>query len=407
MLIYDITKTAKPDWVYEDQISLLSMLNVDVGELNHSRMFPAKFIPYLAETIDNQIKYFFNTPMDQTGFRPALKIIADKATYCHRTRQFVGVTTVIPDAEELIQCIFLGAPIVRIDPDDININPHTGNGIANNIWKITDSFGITSENYIGSSFDGQYHHLKVPQHLSSLFGFDETKKQSDWDPMHKAGLVDTHIRKDGSFNWLNGITADISEAFKMINYGKDYEHFIDVAEKMRNDPSFLDKVYSSVPLFYSKTKFANHCSNVYIQFYKDYPALVETFEEMHTNLKNGSSREQDKSQKAGQIKNKLTCKKFAIILCGICDVYSLFSSIVNLSQKVNMLPHVKYERFEHFVSKIDAMSRSTADHSKCGDKCTWPYLHENLNNIIVENTFRGIPLSNKKYPKSHSEKNTR
>ena len=32
LLVYDITKTAKPDTAYEDQISLLSMLNVDVGD---------------------------------------------------------------------------------------------------------------------------------------------------------------------------------------------------------------------------------------------------------------------------------------------------------------------------------------------------------------------------------------
>ena len=59
LLVYDITNTAKPDTAYEDQISLLSMLNVDVGEINHSRMFPAKFVPYLANNIDNNIKAFF------------------------------------------------------------------------------------------------------------------------------------------------------------------------------------------------------------------------------------------------------------------------------------------------------------------------------------------------------------
>ena len=81
--------------------------------------------------------------------------------------------------------------------------------------------------------------------------------------MHKAGLVDTHIRKNKEFEWLNSITADIAQAFKLINFGKEYEHFIDVAEKLRLDSTFLDKVYSCVPLFYSKTKFANHCATVY------------------------------------------------------------------------------------------------------------------------------------------------
>ena len=399
MLIYDITKTAKPDIAYEEQISLLSMLNVDVGELNHSNKFPAKFIPYLSNNIDQKIKHFFTTPMAQTGFKPALKITADKATYCHRTRQFIGCITVIPEAEDVIQCIFLGAPIVRIDDheineDDVEINPHTGIGIANNIWKTTSNFGIVSENYIGCAFDGQYHHLNVPHHLNELFGFDDNKKPADWDPMHRAGLVDTHIRKDGEFIWLNEITMTIADAFKLINYGKEFEHFIDVAEKLRQDPTFLDKVYSSVPLFYSKTKFANHCSNVYLQFYKDYPALFATFDETHMQLRDGTSREKEKSQKAGVTKNKLMCKKFAIRLCGICDIYSVFSSIVNLLQKVNMLPHIKFEQFEHLVKKMEAMGYSAVDHSMCGEKCCWPLLHENINKIVNENSFRGISLYN-------------
>ena len=94
--------------------------------------------------------------------------------------------------------------------------------------------------------------------ISSFFGFDDTVKPADRDLMHKAGLADTHIRKNKEFEWLNSITADIAQAFKLINFGKEYEHFIDVAEKLRVDSTFLDKVYSCVPLFYSKTKFAYH-----------------------------------------------------------------------------------------------------------------------------------------------------
>ena len=224
----------------------------------------------------------------------------------------------------------------------------------------------------------QYHHLNVPHHLNQLFGFGDERKPADWDPMHKAGLVDTHIRKEVEFEWLNTITSDIANAFKLINYGKEYEHFIDVADALREDPTFLEKVYSSVPLFYSKTKFANHCSNVYIQFYKDFPALVGTLKETHLQLRNGTSREQDKSSKAGQIKNKITSKKFAIHLCGICDIYSQFSSIINILQKVNMLPYVKYEKFQILVKKMEEMSKSIMDHSKCLEKCGGPYLHGDI-----------------------------
>ena len=113
---------------------------------------------------------------------------------------------------------------------------------------------------------------------------------------------------------MNAITSDIAKAFKLINYGKEYEHFIDVAEKLRADPTFLDKVYSSVPLFYSKTKFANHCATVYEQFVKDYPALVCTLDETHVLLRDGTANEKDKAATAGRTKNKLNSRHFVIRL---------------------------------------------------------------------------------------------
>ena len=91
----------------------------------------------------------------------------------------------------------------------------------------------------------------MPHHLNQLFGFGDERKPVDWDPMHKAGLVDTHIRKEVEFEWLNTITSDIANAFNLINYGMEYEHVIDVADDLREDPTLLEKVYSSVPLFYS------------------------------------------------------------------------------------------------------------------------------------------------------------
>ena len=86
----------------------------------------------------------------------------------------------------------MGAPIVKVEYDEENeveyINPHSGVGIANNIWNSIQTFGVVAENYIGCSFDGQYHHQKVPHHLNQLFGFEDIMKPADWDPMHKAGI---------------------------------------------------------------------------------------------------------------------------------------------------------------------------------------------------------------------------
>ena len=51
----------------------------------------------------------------------------------------------------------------------------------------------------GRSFNGQYFHLSVPAHLTAALHF---LKQfiCTWDPFHKGGIVDNHIRGESSFS---------------------------------------------------------------------------------------------------------------------------------------------------------------------------------------------------------------
>ena len=37
---------------------------------------------------------------------------------------------------------------------------------------------------------------------------------------------------------------------------------------------------------------------------------------------------------------------FILTVCGLCDIYRLYSMTVCVLQVVNMLPHVKFDRFE-------------------------------------------------------------
>ena len=42
--------------------------------------------------------------------------------------------------------------------------------------------------------------------------------------MHKAGLVDTHIREDDNFKFLNKVIEVVAAAFKNFNWGENYKH---------------------------------------------------------------------------------------------------------------------------------------------------------------------------------------
>ena len=142
------------------------------------------------------------------------------------------------------------------------------------IVETTDEYGVIAEQYCGGSYDGAYRHQSVPELLDAHFGYTgNERKPSEWDPMHKAGIVDLHIRKDKTFRWLNDLTDITGQAFKHINWGKEFEHFLDVADSLKADKSFIEDVFSALPCFYSETKFANHCVRVYTQLKLDYPVL--------------------------------------------------------------------------------------------------------------------------------------
>ena len=118
------------------------------------------------------------------------------------------------DSDEVLQVIYIGQPVVE---------NHDGNGIAASIKSGLDLFKIHPTQIEGASFDGQYFHLSVPQHLASQYGLNASTFISTWDPMHRAGLVDAAIRKDETFCWLITVQMTCQSIFKRFNWGKNYE----------------------------------------------------------------------------------------------------------------------------------------------------------------------------------------
>jgi hypothetical protein len=133
-------------------------------------------------------------------------------------------------------------------------------------------------------------------------------------------------------------------------------------------------------MFYSETKFANHCAKVYEQLRKDYPALFSTLEETQMNNFDASdAKSRQTASDAAQLKNKLANKKFALTLSGICDIYDTFGHGINILQIVSILPHERFDKFhEVCIEKLLQMSKVIECHEKCpmskeGKKiCLWP-----------------------------------
>ena len=295
------------------------------------------------------------------------------------------MVTVVPDSEQALQAFVLGTPVVK---------SHNGRGVTENITSVTDKY-IKGDQFQGGSFDGQYFHLGVNKLLDEHY---QVKGHYDIDPMHRAGTVDLHLRKERSSDWIVKITTKIGDAFKTVNYGKLFEHFFDVCQeltKLGYDVNF------KFPRFYSETKFANYVRLVYCSFREDYPGIVRTFSEVVEKLRGGTSQDKVKAKDISRIQNEVFNLKFMVQLSGSCDVYNRFGMIVNLLQIVNMLPHTKYDKFVEIASDLKTMASSVnPENCHCNhqhpDKglCLWPLLHKDLKEVASMSTYRGVTIGN-------------
>ena len=195
-ICYDNFKNGKSVRSYEEEMVKAVLNGCDMGDLNHSKNFPDKFRPYVANEVKNRKIKFLSTRLPQTGFLPAICLQADKGTTVHTTRQFTTAAAVVPGAEDLITIIYLGQPVVK---------NHSGRGVSESMVGQLKIVRIQSSQLESGSFDGQYFHLGVPSHLTELMKLPE-QFLCTWDPLHKIGVTETHIRKDSNFSWLVVLT---------------------------------------------------------------------------------------------------------------------------------------------------------------------------------------------------------
>lgn len=229
----------------------------------------------------------------------------------------------------------------------------------------------------------------------------------DWDPMHKAGLVDNHLRKNSKFSWVVALSQSITSIFNDFNFGKEYEHFKDVSMEIQE----LDKGECKFknPCFFSETRFANHCKKIYKNFREDFKAIITVFEKRQVEAINGDYLEREKATNANIQMNKILNSKFCLRLSGLCDIYDQCSKIISILQEVDILPHERYSSFITKVNYLKCMSTSTykencpctkidtSDDDETEDEfkkvvCYWPTYHADSKSLETVGIYQDVPL---------------
>ena len=375
-ICYFLFKTGGSERDYE--IEVLRKINdgIDMGDLNHSHNFPPKFRPFVAKEIHRRMSSFLTSRMLQTGYLPPINVGADKGTNRHRTRQFITALTVVPDAEELLQPIYIGQPVVK---------DHSGQGVASSIKDGLDKYGIVSVQVEASSHDGQYFHLSVPEALCKLYNLDN-RFVSTIDPLHRAGTVDTHIRKDVTFQWMVKIFASCKELYNKFNWGKNYELLVDTCQELEVNMAQL--------VTFQTTRFANSVRLVVINVRADYEAIVACLIKIQETFRNSSdSKDQEKRNDATRLLDLIRNKRFCVHLSGLSDIYNIFGTFVNVVQKVNVLPHERYDSSIKVLDKMAKMIRLINSHDQCNEnQCLWPRLHADVTEILDNGKYQEVKI---------------
>ena len=225
----------------------------------------------------------------------------------------------------------------------------------------------------GGSFDGQYFHLSVPAHLTEALHLSN-QFICTWDPLHKGGVEDNHIREDSSFSWFVEIQTICREIFSLFNWGKKSEDLNVQMKKLTN---------------FQMTRFANSVRFVFINLRIDYSAVRLALVNVIASKENSSAvKDRSMAEKAKCVLRKINSSVFCLSLSGcadICNVYGIFS---NICQEANLLPHERLDRVQDVIAIFLKMMKAL-DHSDCPGKCLWPRYHADLLKMESQKTFMG------------------
>ena len=370
-LCYNLYKHGRPYSDYPDQVALYCKAGIWMGDTNHSCYFADNFITSVGQVVSNKIKSTLNQTLDQTGELRPIKIIADKDTSKHRTRQLVCIVTVFPNTEHLIQHLYINHTIIK---------HHSTQDVADHIFESVHDF-IKPSQYEGGSYDGAYHHANdsVPLKLDRMFDVPsdgDGAAHSDHDYLHRAGLSEGQVKKIAHNNWMNDVCEILITVYNDHNYGKNYEELLEIAVA-------LDTKFVELQKF-SKTRFSNHAKRVFLCSYQDLQIIIQHYEMQKNQTHNLEQR--NKAEHAQIMLNKIKNKTFILKLAGLVDIYNAFSVLVSELQIVNILPYERLDKFSICIENMKKMTHAIEDHNVCAkinkNNCLWPVLHSDKSDII-------------------------
>ena len=131
-------------------------------------------------------------------------------SFIRKTRQFIGVNVLVPDSHQLIQSVFLSAPVLH--------QGKTGKALTESITQCLAEAGIKGHQVSSAAFDGAYFNCHVDQYLREELKLDEESLPCVWDWMHSAGLSGVGHKMKQYIYWNDFVSLKILWTFLGLEY---------------------------------------------------------------------------------------------------------------------------------------------------------------------------------------------
>ena len=260
---YYVISKSLPHTTFEELVVLQHQNGVNMGDLNHSKMFMAKARQAFAQEVKEKMK-------DHIAEQPCVALMADKVTVNGKTMDITAITTVVPDAPtgKLLQSFVIGAPVV---------SNCSGSEHAKQLQATAGELNIThTEQLAAIAADGQVHHNGVPKKLLAEMNSANSLPASSayvpcvWDQSHLVNLADADARNSDRCTWVKECIDVVTRVTKRFKYGTANVALFDAGRHIRR------KVLH--PKLWSETRFAPHASAVLHTFANNVPVMVHALQ---------------------------------------------------------------------------------------------------------------------------------
>lgn len=384
-LAYKIIYRGRPYDDYPTDVLIEEKNGGVVGDINHSAKFPRSFQESLYKEVKQRVCDYLHSPLGCTGKPPPCGILADKATMKRRTGQITGLVTTFPDADQMIQSLYLSNDIVKE-----HSGIETAKAIESVLCEFLDDKQI-SEQLVAGGFDGQYFHNSVPDHLSNSLNL--SKAHFTHDLAHRMQLAEKDARNAGIktgektkyyHEFIIKAMKVISDVLADIRFGKKFERLLEAMEQCPDDTFYKLDTFST-------TRFAAYSARVFKAFVLDLKPIIIALEKRAEQ----KQANKDDAAAAQSLLNNLLSLKTMADLAGIADIYEELGKLSQALQKVNSFLWEKVDSVKKTIDQLTEM-KNTLKETKSSDsppQDKWPLLSNMWPKLLKNEFLPGTPIN--------------